>query len=747
MNVKEEIELLKSRINVELNSFNYHKELKSIVEVLKKQVNDYDYNDLDEFELLKYKAYLEVFIDFNIKKINDMFKNTNRSIYNNTSADLLKKINHAEEEIEAVIIYLKSNLPSIGIEADEDYKKLKDMYYSHLEDTLKFNKSCFYQDLGIPSDYSLSVYGSTDTLFKAYMHKLDIYKSMHINKLEKFMYNDIKIKETIQNAKKMFNNTEAYEYVVKLENNYLDNLNKSMKDYDAFKESDVIRLQEEMINRSLSLDNIVENQRKYNEYYEYLNNISLKEYDENKLLEIYNFLDDNSSLSNLYYEVLYTIVEKDKYLKEKYNFDTGFINKLNDKILLNLEKRYVDRLSLLNDEELNNSLKEYKEKGYLGVLDKETKEILDQLNIINLPELVTEDIKGDKNADCDLTIDKCIEKIKEKEASLPKKFLRKVTPGHAKIIELQNGRINKISDDLYRVTVSDSGNCYYFDSEGNNISKYPLSLSFDKHISNFLLEDKYSETKPKVIYDSNGVKKFEIPPCNDLKISVDNVSGNALLLSKNVGCLYRCDKDGNLLDNIKIKDFYELNNRKFDDKYSDIELDTFHDNIVTVKLQNSYFGDDSMVMYYDFEKKEPLYSFNSYSASGVAFNDGLFPFKEKYKYGFMNKKGEVVIKPKYSNVSCFAGDLAYVFDTDESKDHGHFIDKFGNDVPYSYSILIEQFNTDKQIKPSVKLDRQRYIKNFKEVEMYYSKNNLFIDSDKKIVDLINNKEEEKVLVK
>ena len=76
--LRNEINILKTKILNEIKAFSFHKELKYLCDYLVKEIDDYEYNPNDNLSLKKYYAFLESFFELIITPINNMIININK---------------------------------------------------------------------------------------------------------------------------------------------------------------------------------------------------------------------------------------------------------------------------------------------------------------------------------------------------------------------------------------------------------------------------------------------------------------------------------------------------------------------------------------------------------------------------------------------------------------------------------------------------------------------------------------------
>ena len=714
MDIREEIELLKGEINNQLDVLKYHKDLAVLIDELKSEVNKpkntfridnivYDYSDidnLDELGLKAYKGYLEVFIEYVIGIINNSIINEKgkENVFDSRNIELLLKVQEYENLVEYVINYLKDNLPLMEKEAELQYNQIKDKYGKELPESLSFDKSLYYQKIGIKRPATLSLYGSSLFLFKLYANELEIYVNNYIKRLKIFIDSDIKIKETIKRAKELFAGSEALTSIEKLESNYLDNLKICMTNYNSFKDSDILRLQKEMLNRSLNLHDTINRKKSYDAYYKYLHSITFTNYDVNKLLEIEQYVNQYDTIEDDFYDIIYILIEKEK----RYRGDDSLYAKLSREAKLKLDRLFIKRMSYLNKEEVEEVLKEYKAKGYIGTTDRTLDPFFDSIktvkkksNIVKAPDLqkgknyLWQNISSEEKE----KIDKL---IKEKNPDCKKQIKR--------TIKLYNV-VNRIGPDLYRLKMNSYPDeyYYYFDKKFKKIDRFPKNVYISCHAFNFYVG--IEDEKIPVLLDNNfNITYKSIRKCKDISwrmynngyfvwIEIHENNDETIRILDTNGRFLLEDYLSDVITRAGIEDYY------FDD--SVFVKSSYNDGIISVKIKSAK---DYLIYLYNMANKKIIRTIDiQIDYPKIDWANGMVPFEENHRIGFKNYDGEVVIKPQYTKTSGFSGDLAYVEkETSEGNIERFIIDKEGNVVEY-------ELPKDQYFEAKMDIDNDRLI--------------------------------------
>ncbi len=707
--MEEKIKILKQQINLELDSLKHDETLPSVVEIIKKHINSIQYENKSELEQKKVWAYLEHFKSYQIKELNKLIVRGNDDLFDDTDIRLGMMVEECEDDIEKVITYLENTMAPIGAEARDMYEKLKARFLDFYEDSLEYNRVCFFNDIGVKVDPHLSVFGLTSTLYRQYFNNLEVFKSMYIDKLKLFMDNDCAIKASFARAEKEFKDNEALAYITELKNNYLDNLDKCMQSYSAFNESTVISLQKEMLSRSFTLDGIVESQQKKNEYLEYLDTVTFKEYDLDKLVEISKFVNSEGLIHDEFYDVLYLLAEKSKYIKFKTNYDDGFFDKFDEITMLNLQRKYVDRLDLIPSEDKRNVLREYKEKGYRGVIDKELFDRFENESLINRPTLIVEDVKSDGGYT--LTKKGVIKTLREYDKKR-NGFIKKKHHFKFSLMDKPATELEKINSNLYHLSVYYGGDHYYFDAEGNFLDYLPSNLCIRRQIYDFYVTISYQDGK-KSLYDlkgnllhsfSDGSGSLAItsedytkysPIYSNFQIGIDYTNEKVYMFDSVRTNIMEIDRYGHILREINPEELLKSINGSYDRHKSKFYIRDINDGVLPVYLRSKYSKDTGVFGYYDIKNMKLIEAYEDSIHKYQMYGEGVYPFRSRATYlvGYRDIDSNNVLDPIYLRGTAFAGGVANVTynakDFNRTDDENFFIDKHGNriDSPLCESLL------------------------------------------------------------
>ncbi len=681
MDINERIELLKIKINFELDSLSYHKDIAPLVKGLREKINKFK---VAEKGKIAYLGYLETMLDYNIKQLNSMVAEGRKNIYDDRSEDLLEKADKNEKGIEELIAYLNKNIPEVAHFAEEKYNSFKNEFKSMLDESFKYNKYDLYTSLGLDHNINLSIYGGSANLYKCYVRTLEVFKTTELARLKRFADNDKKIKESIDKAKKLIKSGDLYKVIVELEKKYKDKLDESSSNYLVYRTSGIVDLQKEVLNKVNEIDKVTAEIEKQNGYRDYLNSININNVDIDKILEIQKYVNDNDALEDTFYNVLYVLVEKEKYIKNKYNQKYKLIDKLSKETMIKLERLFVERISLLDEDEIQDALREYKENGYLNTNDRIVIKEFEKVGIKNnstiLYKIGKKDPVGFKRLctsdllDMEETIIKHNPKLKFK--------LRKYFRGE---------NLHQVDENLFRVTLDNKGKeeNIYFDLEGNRNVTIPSSMKLSGRVGNFYI----SSDAPLRLYDASSlgiifIEQNSLYAKNGGSYGIDDESETVIVrtLSDNDEHIYEFDYKGNLIAKCKLSDVIKQMSEEKGIKYTSGRFFTeyFKDGVIGLEIKEE--GKDSYSNFlYNIKTMEDIVNIISDKESGdpTKFKDMInnnryscYRTSDSRKMiGYCDSKGNTVISKQYLEGTAFAGGMAYV--KDQSGKH-HMIDIFGN---------------------------------------------------------------------
>ncbi len=690
--LKKEIKLLKTKIYNEIESFRIYEELVPICDMLVKEIDNYQYDDQNELSLKKYRAYLEVLLESRIGVINKMIiGNENSSIFDNRTANAEKELTDLEQELESVLTYINLNLPAIGVEATEKYNSIKEFYTDLIEYTKGSIARSLASDIGAKEgEHSapvLSLYADTSAVNRIFIANLMDYKYRYIDSINKFVENDKKIKETILKAYES-DNPQTIELVKKIDEHYKSVIAKCMDSGNILANLLLPKIQENVKEIIKQLDQIVYAEEKKKEYRQDLLAMRFNAENNDKILEIDQFVAQTGELTQEFYDVLYVMVEKEKYLVENFGEKPILYSQLSEESKLALEKKFIERLSNRGQEFAQEQIKKLKIEGYPKVLDFEYEEYFKNLDYKEIPSYKFDQIENPVILQCKPYADKkdnkyfVISNVKtgrdidvtpnERSASVEDSFT--FCKG---IYEMVYNHYDKWG--FYKYTHYKS-----WDEEGNRI-KVPRDIRVEEKVfGNYYITlfNKTGKKHSKIIdrygrslYRDGNIDFFD-------EYAIDYEQQQILINNHSTNTMKLFDKDMNLIQTIDIDKIKEEAkklgaNITADTKPSINVACCFNSDTFPIK-----FG--IMIIYYNlfldkiidkFIDKEPK---NSY----YGVSEDLFVFKgQNQRFGYKERYlGSEEIEPKYIEAHPFYGGVALV--KDESH-NSYLINSKGNRINIS----------------------------------------------------------------
>ncbi len=635
-------------------------------------------------------------------------------------------------------------MPSIGKIAEEEFNETKDKHYSSLDDSFEYNKADLAHYLGIKDIPNLSIYGSTSRLFNTYSRALEVLKTTSLDEFKKFAENDQKIKESFARAKKLFKNDDLYADIERVENEYLTMLEESTSSYVTFRNSGIIKLQNHMLETASELDEKSDKREKYNSYKEYLYSLTFSNIDFDKLLETQKYVNENDVLEEEFYNVLYSIVEKEKYGCIKYNQTSELLDKLSEETLFKLETKYVDRISLLSEEEIPEALREYKEKGYLHSMDKALLKVFEEDGIKNKPYIIFHIKEKEKE---------------EKKGKLSDKTLRIIGdricenyPRDRRLEKYFDSNLPiQVDEQLFKAELptKNGKEYYYFDEAGERVETIASNVNITFRTGNFYI----GSDSPLTIYDKaleHILFKADYEAEDEsLELTKDEANKVILICAKNAEdqFLFKFDYDGHLLGSYKLSEIAKIvgKNKKMSFIEPEAFIDHYKDDVIGVQLRIKDKNDAYYKCLYNLKKESDIIHFdgeNKVNGSSLfnAFSNGRLDFyieEDSSKIGFIDTNGDRVIPAQYSKVSDFAGGMSYVKDQDGVH---HLIDIWGENIDTDIDLENENYSYE----PDKENDRYIIRKPNGEYWSMRTGTKIQIDSKRHLINYLKPKQKEKV---
>ena len=685
--LKKEIRLLKAKINNEIESFRIYEELAPICDLLAKEIDNYEYDENNDLSLRKYRAYLEVLLDIRIGIINRMIvENENKSVLDNRTAEAEKELTDLEKELESVLTYIDENLPAIGVEATEKYNAIKSFYTDLIEYTKGSIARSLAADVGAKdgkySEPVLSLYADTSAVNRVFIAHLIDYRYRYIDSINKFVENDKKIKETILKAYES-DNPKTIELVKQIDAHYKDVIAQCMESGNILANLLLPKIQDNVKEIILQLDEIVEAEEKKKEYREELPNMKLNDINIKRLLEIEEFVVRTGELSKEFYKTLYVLVEKEKYLVSTFGEKPILYNQLSEESKLALEKVFIERLGERDQEIAQEQIKKLKKDGYQKVLDDEYEKYFKGLDYKEIPSYKFTKIEDPVILQCKPYADKMDRKyfvISNKKTGKNIDVTRNERCYSVDdSFSFKNGIYELIYRHFDRYGFHKYTHYKSWDEEGNRIKvprdvrviqkvfgRYYITLFYNKEEWHYRLTD----LNGKSLYREGSLNFFD-------EYLIDNEKNRIIINNHSTNTLKVYNEDLELKKSIdidKIREQAKLGESVSIDTKPSIDIGCCTDNdVLAISFGN-------VIVYYESFFDKVLEKFidthpgqNRYGAS-----ESTLVYKEgDNSYGYKDHYGSVVLKPIYREVHPFYGGVAMV--KDESL-VTHLIDKKGNDI-------------------------------------------------------------------
>ena len=706
--IKEEIELLKTQITNEIYSLRLYEELSYVCDSLLEQMESYPHDDDNEYSLKKYKAYLQVFLEYIIGYINNLIANkVNGSIFDNRTKDLHAEIKELEDEINALLDYINENFPTLGEEVRKEYKEIKDYYDDLLTYTKGSSQRRFDTDIllkGDKTDYIakedpsyeeeeetpnvepiLSIYSDTAEAARNYVNRLRAFKLTSVDSMKVFVDNDKKIKELFKNAYDNLSNPVVITSIKQMEQNYIDKVNECMEKGHTFASTTLLKVQESMIGNGLQIDGFIQREKEYNRIHDMIFNMTVGFTSVNDLSEIIEYVSKNHVFEEELCRVLYFLVEKSKYEKLRFGVEPVIYNSLDDHYKLLMQKMFLDRLSLFGKEEREEVIINMKKNGYLNTMDIGYEHLLSSLACDDTTFYSVHQVEYEKKDELDKCFDNRHYSVPVLDLCKDGRAIRRITiPNHcgSRLIGdwIRYGNIYKYT---YEGTDKKGERTMYlyFDKDGNPIKKIPNNAEVVGYYYGKYIINNYKGNRQCIVDENFKVVKLpENPTRKDMlfdrkrKRLVSLTSGNGYLRVEN----NYFERKGNVLT-VGI----EVEGQKQFNVYFNERNSFANGGVVPLFVDTKINGCSTRVLaYYDVESEREICHFNCgyYPESVYGYNEGLLNFVGKNGLeGYMDRKGNVVIEPQFKKTQPFHQGLAYVTTADKVEgfiDHkGVFVKK------------------------------------------------------------------------
>ena len=655
MNIKEDINNLKEKINNEIKELEFYPELSYVCDGLKKEISDYKFNEDNEFELKHYKAFLEVFLDEKIGYINSMIiKKNNESIFDNQKEDEYKELVELKNNISELLSYIENNFPVIGKEVSLEFDKINKYYENEFTNAFDSSKRRFNVDIGINKEPVLAIYSDTSSVLRSYINALNAFKITYVDNIKVIVDNDIKVKELFKRAYETLKEPRVIEAVKELESNYINEISKSMNSISAH--SNILLIQDNMIKNGLQLDKIIDMEKEKNTNYQKIINMDFNYNNMDELLEIEDYVNKYDIFKEDFYKVLYAIIEKEKYVYYKYNVLPKIYDRITEKSRIIIEKMFLERIKELDDFEKQEIVTKLKKDGFLKVMDYEYQDFFKEHNFSIQTSYDKKLIINDDTLDY---------QCNKKGISYPRYDIFNKETG--KIIDSVYGYSNDYKvfarfGDVYRFcahkirTFGNKDVVYYYTKDGKKIKPFKDD---SKIINNFLDYYIVYNNDGEIIVDANFNKIMDYKTLSVHRdILVDYSNKSILIYDEYSRMLSLYDNSFKLLKEIPISKAVCLDNNpiiSLNDK-----MNMFNDGVVSILINDKI---DKYICYYDVINDKKLDYFKIHSETTLyGYSEGLYAFcvKDDFLQGYKNINGEVVLKPNYLQANPFFDGCAQV---------------------------------------------------------------------------------------
>ena len=737
MDIINEINNLKEKINNEIEAISFYKELNYICDELKKVMNSYKYDINNEFSLKQYKAFLESFLENRIGYVNNLIVNkNNKSIFDNRCETDYQKLNELKSDISGLLDYIEANFPIIGREVSLEYEKINKYYEEEFNNAQNSFKRRFNLDMGIIKEPVLSVYSDTSSVLRSYINSLEAFKITRVNNIKIFVDNDIKVKELFKRAYETLKDPRVIAAVNELESNYKKEINNSMESICA--NTNILIVQENMINNGLQLDKIICLEKEKNANYKKIININFNYNSIDELLEIEDYVNKYDIFKEEFYKVLYALIEKEKYIYYKYNVKPIMYYKISEKSRTILEKMFLENIKNNDDLDKEKIIVDLKKNGYIKVIDKCYLDFFDNCNFTIQSSYDTAPI--------------------EKNDTLEYNYYKK--GNYYPRIDVINKKTGKRVDRVYGFKCNDElfvrfGNIYrlcihvigaiknkdviyYYNKNGERIKPFKDD---SKIIGTILGNYIVSNNEGEYIVDASFNKIMDY--CNakiHRDILVDYTNNNIIMYDSLSRKLSLFDRNFNLIKEISISNIISIDNNPIISL--DKKMNMFNDGVVSILINDKK---DKYICYYDVINMRRIDYFKTNSETSVyGYSEGVYPYStdDLVGVGYKNLNGEVVIEPEFYQANPFFDGCAKAYKK-FSTEYG-FINHQGVCTP-KYDIVDYGNNfinvnvSKKRYDVSLEKDGKKY--------RIVANNNYIIDNNDNIIDINFDEEKNKILTK
>lgn len=698
--LKENISNLLSKIEIELISLKYYKTLKESISVIEKEIEEEKkklYSDNNLNLKIAYANLLYIY-ETKIEALNKLVReSTNQEdVFLAIDKDNSQKLESIQKEIEEIIDFLKGRMPEIGTIIEEKYKNEIKNLNSELETIKKHENTSRKAQINGKYQFNLSLYPDANTLIRTYINKLTFFKE-NIVEYKNLKEKEEEIERIVEELKEKYkskividtlnNSLEAYKKGIK---DILDELNvfnrKSIQEH-------INALQEKMLETLNNIETIASTKERNDEYFNYLSTISMMDVDYDKILEIEKVVLETGQYEEIFYKVLYLLIEKEKYYHKYNNSDFILFNRLNEKSKTKLERMFVEGFIKLSEEEIEQIVRNYKLSGYLNTMDLEYEKYFESIKQDSC-EINTEKLKDDIITDTSLENQKFKALSIYSDNIVIKEIIRNEET-KKKIFKAKNIFVIRYLDEnrLFITAVKHTKKeAFIIDADGNILFRSDKISNLDLKLLNLISVDIYEDNDyiNKVGHalldkDGNQVKFY---PKNEtekqFKHYADKKHNRVVYITDKTIDFF--DQDGKLINS------FDLENNPYNLHVPVIDYAKYNSGYIT--LVNTIFGKGKRTIGIIDCNGEFL--IKPFTINNEDFNDVLsIGFRESLSslpyekdgnvyFGYINEKGEYVLKNDYLEAFEFINGVARVKIKKGSKEYLDLIDKNGNSVLKQY---------------------------------------------------------------
>ena len=373
-----------------------------------------------------------------------------------------------------------------------------------------------------------------------------------------------------------------------------------------------------------------------------------------EILEILNFVESNYIYWKLFFNNLYVLIEKEKYLKANFNAEPKLYPRLSDKTKAILEEAFVNGLNEYGDQESNSIREELKSLGYENVLDRRCQRFFDKCEFENRQTFDLDE--GKCHAYFDST-------GKGWDNMLAKNFIVKVSSRDDlhflprkkckddKAYKFNNLQL-RVDTDVERYFVQNNAVCsggsikrYVIDRNTGECTRIPRWMNnFPQYALGYYIKKYWSPSGCGfAFYDERFSKVFTIH--RQEKIYIDYRLEVFITYQDNKATIY--DKKFNVVNKIE-----------FGKEYNGYELVSANDGIMVL----SHFGKRELI-YYDYINMRQIDLFNcggNYTEH-LAYNEGVYNcIDDNRNHCYKKLDGKIIIDQIQDIAYPFLGNIAKV---------------------------------------------------------------------------------------